>query len=80
MITDVVESSVDMVIGDDGSSEEWDLKELNQVLLPIIPIQPVKTPDVAKCKKNELRHKLKEEAVKLYESKEAEFPEPEAPS
>ncbi len=78
MITDVVESSVDMVIGEDGSSEDWDLKELNQVLLPIIPIQPVKTPDVAKCKKNELRHKLKEEAVKLYESKEAEFPEPEA--
>ena len=78
MITDVVESSVDMVIGDEGSSEDWDLKELNQVLLPIIPIQPVKTPDVAKCKKNELRHKLKEEAVKLYESKEAEFPEPEA--
>ncbi|MBD5545069.1 MAG: preprotein translocase subunit SecA [Lachnospiraceae bacterium] len=78
MITDVVESSVDMVIGDEGSSEDWDLKELNQVLLPIIPIEPVKTPDVAKCKKNELRHKLKEEAVKLYESKEAEFPEPEA--
>ena len=78
MITDVVESSVDMVIGDEGTSEDWDLKELNQLLLPIIPIQPVKTPDVKKCKKNELKHKLKEEAVKLYESKEAEFPEPEA--
>ena len=28
-------------------------------------------------KKNEMKHLLKEEAVKLYEAKEAEFPEPE---
>lgn len=27
--------------------------------------------------KNELKHNLKEEAIKLYETKEAEFPEPE---
>ncbi len=78
MITDVVESSVDMVIGDDTASEDWDLRELNQILCSIIPIPPVKTPDVQKCKKNELKHKLKEEAVKLYEGKEAEFQEAEA--
>ena len=28
-------------------------------------------------KKNELKHTLKEAAIKLYETKEAEFPEPE---
>ena len=78
MITDLVESSVDTCIGDDISNDDWDLKELNQLLLPIIPIEKVKTPDVAKFKKNQLKHYLKEEAVKLYESKESEFPEPEA--
>ena len=77
-ITDVVENSVDMVIGDDAASDDWDLRELNQILCSIIPISPVKTPDVQKCKKNELKHKLKEEAVKLYEGKEAEFQEAEA--
>ena len=78
MITDLVESSVDTCIGDDVSNEDWDLKELNQLLLPIVPLAKIKTPDVAKFKKNQLKHYLKEEAVKLYESKESDFPEPEA--
>ncbi|MBR1693323.1 MAG: preprotein translocase subunit SecA [Lachnospiraceae bacterium] len=78
MITDFVESTVDSCIGDDGSSADWDLKELNQLLLPTIPVKPMKTPDVAGMKKNQLKHTLKEEAVRLYESKEAEFPEAEA--
>ncbi len=77
MITDFIENSVDMVIGDDSVSEEWDLKELNNVILPVIPIEKIITPEVKGLKKNELKHKLKEEAVKAYESKEAEFPEPE---
>ena len=78
MITDIVESSVDMCIGEDVASEDWDLKELNQVLCPVIPVKPIIHPDVVKMKKNELKHMLKEEAVKLYESKETEFPEPES--
>ena len=78
MITDLVESSVDTCIGDDVSNDEWDLRELNQLLLPIIPIQKVTASDVAKFRKNQLKHYLKEAAVKLYESKESEFPEPEA--
>ena len=78
MITDIVESSVDMCIGEDLTSEDWDLKELNQVLCPVIPVKPLIHPDVVKMKKNELKHMLKEEAVKLYESKETEFPEPES--
>ena len=78
MITDFTENAVDMCIGDDVTNEDWDLKELNQVLLPTVPINPVKHPDVKGMKKNELKHMLKEEAVKLYESKEAEFPEAEA--
>ncbi|MCR5735968.1 MAG: preprotein translocase subunit SecA [Lachnospiraceae bacterium] len=74
MATDFVENTVDMCIGDDSSSDEWDLPELNQHLLATIPIEELKTPDVRDLKKNELKQKLKEEVVKLYEAKEAEFP------
>ncbi|HAG70118.1 MAG TPA: preprotein translocase subunit SecA, partial [Lachnospiraceae bacterium] len=77
MATDFVENTVDMCIGDDSVSEDWDLAELNQHLLATIPIKEIKTPDVRGLKKNELKHNLKEEAVKLYEAKEAEFPTPE---
>ncbi|NLL80080.1 MAG: preprotein translocase subunit SecA [Clostridiales bacterium] len=78
MITDFVEASVDSCISDDLDIEEWDFKELNSLLLPVIPLRPVNTGRVETPKKNSLKHQLKEEAVKLYEAKEAEFPEPEA--
>ena len=78
MITDIVDNTVDMVVGDDSDSEEWDLKELNQLLLPVIPMNKIRREQVADLKKNSLKQKLKEEAVKLYEAKEAEFPESEA--
>ena len=78
MITDRVENTVDTCISNDQESEEWDLNELNQLLLPIIPLKPVMPEDVKGIRSNELKHRLKEQAVKLYEMKEAEFPEPEA--
>ncbi|MCM1174391.1 MAG: preprotein translocase subunit SecA [Blautia sp.] len=78
MITDIVENSIDICIGDDSDFEEWDFNELNTLLLPTIPLQPVTAERVLKPRKNSLKQQLKEEAVKLYESKEAEFPEPEA--
>ena len=78
MITDIVENTVDMCIGDDVDSDDWDLTELNTLLLPIIPLQVINRGRIEKLKKNSLKHQLKEEAVKLYESKEAEFPETEA--
>ncbi|MBQ8955809.1 MAG: preprotein translocase subunit SecA [Lachnospiraceae bacterium] len=79
MITDTVDSAVDTCIGEDSRSEDWDMRELNQILLPTIPVEPVKTPDVRDMrKKEELKQYLKTRAVKLYEEKEAEFPEPEA--
>ncbi len=78
MAQDMVDNCVDTVIGEDAEAEEWDLNELNSILLPIIPLQPI-TPDrIQKPKKNSLKQQLKEEAVKLYEAKEAEFPEAEA--
>ncbi len=78
MITDRVENSVDTCISADIDKDEWDLNELNQLLIPIIPIKPVSAADVDSVKNNkELKHLLKERAVKLYEAKETEFPEPE---
>ena len=77
MITDIVDSTVDMCMGDDADAEDWDLKEFNSVLLPIIPVKPLTKESVHKMNKNKLKQALKEEAVKLYEMKEAEFPETE---
>ena len=77
MLTDTVENVVDTLIGDDQDPSEWDLTGLNEVLLPTIPLKPVTQERVGGRNKNELKHLLKEEAVKLYELKEAEFPNPE---
>lgn len=77
MITDTVENTVDSLIGDDQSKAEWDFHALNDSLRPIIPLELI-TPDrITGSKKDELKHQLKQEAVKLYEAKEAEFPNPE---
>ncbi|MBQ8815862.1 MAG: preprotein translocase subunit SecA [Lachnospiraceae bacterium] len=77
MVQDIVDNSVDTVIGDDADPEEWDLQELNSILLPIVPLEPITAERIQKAKKNSLKQQLKEEAVKLYEAKEAEFPEAE---
>ena len=78
MITDITENCVDISINDDAALEDWNFNELNTLLIPTIPLEPVTAERVHKAKKNSLKQQLKEEAVKLYESKEAEFPEPEA--
>ncbi len=78
MITDIVEDTVDTCIGDDTDSDDWDMTELNTLLLPIIPLKVINRGRIEKLQKNSLKHQLKEEAVRLYESKEAEFPEIEA--
>ncbi|MCI9124665.1 MAG: preprotein translocase subunit SecA [Eubacterium sp.] len=79
MIVDFVENTVDACLSDDVSREEWDFHELNQLLTPVIPLEPLTAEALEDCKNSkEVKHKLKEQAVKLYEEKEAEFPEPEA--
>ena len=79
MIDEVIEKYVGRTVGDDQIPEEWDLAELNMNLLPIIPFEPI-TFDPERDKnlnKAGLLQNLKEEALRIYESKEAEFPEPE---
>ena len=79
MIDDTVENCVNRCINDDQSASDWDIHELNQLLLPIIPLEKIhlSEEDKATMTKAELLQDLKEKAAKFYEQKEAEFPEPE---
>ena len=77
MIYDTVDGTVDMCISDDADSAEWDLEELNRLLIPVVPLRPVTAEEVKNLKKSDLKQKLKESAVKLYEEKETEFPQEE---
>ena len=65
MISDTVDSTVDMVFSDDVDPGNWDLTEFNT------------EEDIKGKRKNEIRHELQEQAVHLYEAKEAEFENPE---
>ncbi len=77
MIKDVIGRTVDMVIGDHQDNSEWDLNELNSVLLPTIPLKPLTVENVAKMNKKELKETLIEQALALYAEKEKMFPSPE---
>ena len=77
MITDIVDSTVDMCFSDEVESVDWNLDEFNPMMTSIIPIEPLTTEMVQGKRKDEVKQQLKEEAVKLYEMKEAEFPEAE---
>ena len=78
MLNDIVEGAVDMSVSDEQTPENWGFKELNDLLLPIIPLKPIElTEEISKMSKDEFKHMLKELATKFYESKEAEFPDAE---
>lgn len=78
MLNDIVEGAVDMSISDEQTPENWGFKELNDLLLPIIPLKPIElTDEISRMSKDEFKHMLKELATKFYESKEAEFPDAE---
>ena len=76
MIQDQVEKAVDTCISTEIPREEWDLHELDELLLPIIPLEPITEEGISDVKNSkELKQHLKEKAVLLYEAKETEFPE-----
>ncbi len=77
MITDIVESAVETVVGEENDADNWNLTELNELLLPTVPLKKINRGRIETKTKSGLIQQLKEEAVKLYEAKEAEFPEPE---
>ena len=78
MITEYVENLVDRCVSPDVDPEEWDLTGLEVSLHDVIPQLKFPTAkEVEDMQQKELKHLLKEKAVKAYEDKEAEFPEPE---
>jgi preprotein translocase subunit SecA len=78
MIQDQVEKAVDTCISGEVDRSEWDLNELNELILPTIPLARITEESISGIKNNkELKQHLKEQAVQLYEAKETEFPEPE---
>jgi len=78
MIQDQVEKAVDICVSSEVEKEEWDIHELNELILPMIPMKKITKEDLDSIKsEKELKQYLKEQAVRLYETKETEFPEPE---
>ena len=78
MISEIVERAVDTSISEDQDSDDWNLTELNELLLPTIPLRVINRGRIKERTKNGLKQQLKEEALALYESKESEFPDEEA--
>ncbi|MBQ6075021.1 MAG: preprotein translocase subunit SecA [Lachnospiraceae bacterium] len=78
MLADVCDGAVDSYISDDSHPAEWELDDLNQALIPLVPIAPLTPETVAGFRhKSDLKQHIKEEAVRLYEKKEAEIGDPE---
>jgi preprotein translocase subunit SecA len=78
MIQDIVENAVDTSISEDQTADEWNIEELNELLLPVVPVERVTRGRITDRTKDGLKQQLKEEAVRLYEAKEAEFPNADA--
>jgi len=77
MITEYVEKVVDRYISAELGQDSWDFEGLNRDLYNVMLLPPVTASEVKGKSQKELKHILKERAVKGYEAKEAEFPEAE---
>lgn len=78
MIRDRINFYVSQVITDEVERENWDLGELNRILLPVIPLSPITENSISDAKDvSGLEDLLYKKAVDLYNEKEAEFPNPE---
>jgi preprotein translocase subunit SecA len=79
MMDKVIADAVNRATGDGLSSEEWDMKELNELLRSKIPFAPIVLNEEEKSKgdKEALIERLEREGRALYEKKEAEFEDEE---
>ena len=78
MVKDVAQAAVERSIPEDASSDEWDFTELNTLLQNEIPFGGLFPEDYKDCKdKEELKERIKEQALELYHKKEEEFPQEE---
>ena len=78
-IQDIVDNTVDAAIAEDTTPADWDIQALSNTLFQIIPIGPIRltSEQFDTMSKDELKQMLKEEAIRLYESREARFADPE---
>ena len=78
MITEYVENMADRFASPEADPDDWDIQGLEVGLKDVMPQITLPSADECKdMKQKELKHLLKERAVKAYEEKEAEFPEAE---
>ena len=79
MVNGVIETYVSSVIGEESMPENWNLNELNEILIPVIPVKPLvfDREKFEGMNKKMLIEDLEEEALTLYEEKEAQFEDPE---
>lgn len=78
MITEYVENTVDRFASTETGPEDWDMGGMERTLNEVIPqLQVPEQKEAEEMQQKELKHLLKERAVKAYEAKEVEFPEPE---
>ncbi len=76
MIRTKLDELVDICVSDATGRDNWDASELTRVILPVIPLKPITEERIADIKTaSELKDKLYEEALQLYDAKEKEFPD-----
>lgn len=76
MIRIKLDELVDICVSDATGRDNWDASELTRVILPVIPLKPITEERIADIKTaSELKDKLYEEALQLYDAKEKEFPD-----
>ena len=75
MMKNIIDNAVENSIGSSTYPEEWDIKSLNEYLLPIMPVAPVKLSDedLKSITKEKLSERIFENAKALYEAKEKEI-------
>ena len=78
MIRDKVDECIEKTIPDDVETDLWELQELNHLLCPVIPVPVMTKLSLGNIKeKKQLKEKLTDIALKMYEAKEKEFDQPE---
>lgn len=75
MVKSVIERIIDTHIGEEEETDKWDIDGINETLKPIFHLPVVKLSDDEKNKinKKELKEKIYNMAVKLYNDREEEF-------
>lgn len=75
MMMETVEDCVNRTILGDEPASQWDMRALNETLLPIVPLSPVTLTEEEEKKGDiaGLKQRLKDETARLYEAKEQEF-------